>query len=180
MSRGVVYHSAKPGPLQVRSVRILLGTKWLNGMPLELACLQSCAGICVVKIMPLLALQRASRTNFINDLYRRTTLVLRYDLRIISFAVIHVTIPIMYPDIGRPTANHDKVRQWPRISSHSMRLVQQRSESQRVQHQCSSPCAQKMLCLSGLRAPCVSQLAGMQAFLPLIDPLAWIGPGYTT
>lgn len=62
---------------------------------------------CLFRI--LLPLQRASRTNFINDLYRRTTLVLRYDLRIIAFAVMHVTIPIMYSDIGRPTANHDKV-----------------------------------------------------------------------
>ena len=35
--------------------------------------------------------------------------MLRYDLRIIAFAVMHVTIPIMYSDIGRPTANHDKV-----------------------------------------------------------------------
>ncbi len=63
-------------------------------------------------------MQRASRTNFINDLYRRTTLVLRYDLRIIAFAVIHVTIPIMYPDIGRPTANHDKVRHWLHCNTH--------------------------------------------------------------
>ena len=55
--------------------------------------------------------QRSARTNFINDLYRKTTLVLRYDLRIITFAVIHVTIPIMFSDIGRPTASHDKVWQ---------------------------------------------------------------------
>ena len=73
--------------------------------------LQSQANICLqLRLRTRLAVQRASRTNFINDLYRRTTLVLRYDLRIIAFAVIHVTIPIMYSDIGRPTANHDKVR----------------------------------------------------------------------
>ena len=63
------------------------------------------------RIIAYLIPQRSSRTNFINDLYRRTTLVLRYDLRIISFAVIHLTIPIMYADVGRPTANHDKVQQ---------------------------------------------------------------------
>ena len=55
-------------------------------------------------------MQMQSRTFFINDIYRASNLMLRYDLRIIGLAVIHITLPIMYSDIGKPTANHDKVQ----------------------------------------------------------------------
>ena len=54
-------------------------------------------------------LQAKSRTNFINDMYKGTTLILRYDLRILAFAVMHITLPVMYADINRPKADHDKV-----------------------------------------------------------------------
>lgn len=54
-------------------------------------------------------MQGGIRNNFCNDLYVRTTLVLRYDLRIIAFALMHITLPVMFPDIGRPKADHDKV-----------------------------------------------------------------------
>ena len=56
-------------------------------------------------------LQAKSRTNFINDMYKGTTLILRYDLRILAFAVMHITLPVMYEDINRPKADHDKVDQ---------------------------------------------------------------------
>ena len=56
-------------------------------------------------------LQAKSRTNFINDMYKGTTLILRYDLRILAFAVMHITLPVMYEDINRPKADHDKVCQ---------------------------------------------------------------------
>ena len=59
----------------------------------------------------LCSLQAKSRTNFVNDMYKGTSLILRYDLRILAFAVMHITIPVMYPDINRPKADHDKVCQ---------------------------------------------------------------------
>ena len=73
----------------------------------------SCLGLWVindhwVKSRLFIALQTGLMQNFINDLYKGTKLVLRYDLRLLGATAIHLGLATLKSKL--PAWNHDIVR----------------------------------------------------------------------
>ena len=105
------HHSQQARPWPAQATRVSTGTvTCLQKMSVGFQDMLAEAGEWQQTEMAVVrTLQAKSRTNFINDMYKGTTLILRYDLRILAFAVMHITLPVMYADINRPKADHDKV-----------------------------------------------------------------------
>lgn len=109
-------------------------------------------------MVPVGVLQMPLLQNFINDLYKGTKLVLRYDLRLLGATAIHLGLATVHAKL--PTWNHEEVR--PQLHRHccneSLQLLCVLSSSENC-------CAGSDVCLRGdviCRSPRLTGSHGMR------------------